>query len=432
MSKLTPEEKYQLITRNLQEVLGGEEIKKILQERDLKLYWGTAPTGKPHLAYFVPMTKIADFLAAGCEVTLLFADIHAFLDNMKAPLELVEHRTNYYKQLIITLLKSVGVSIENLKFVTGSSYQLSKEYSMDNFRLATSVTEHDAKKAGAEVVKQVDSPLLSGLIYPGMQALDEQYLGVDCQFGGVDQRKIFTFAEKYLPQLGYAKRAHLMNTMVPGLTGTKMSSSDPDSKIDLLDEPAVVKRKLKKAFCEAGNVTDNGILAFIKVVYFPLKSRGNGKPEFIVERKEEWGGNIVYSTYEDLEEDFRTEKLHPGDLKNAATKALNELIAPIREAFDTPEMQQLTELAYPTAKPAPKKEKKKKNKTQNKENVVPLVDGQVSETKPAGKLTERVCFVNMNTLVMLTPSFCRANCIKRRGSSSRKARMNYQSNIMNL
>ena len=29
-----------------------------------------------------------------------------------------------------------------------------------------------------------------------MQALDEEYLKVDAQFGGVDQRKIFTFAEK--------------------------------------------------------------------------------------------------------------------------------------------------------------------------------------------------------------------------------------------
>ncbi len=35
----------------------------------------------------------------------------------------------------------------------------------------------------------------------------------DAQFGGVDQRKIFTFSEKYLPQLGYAKRIHLMNPM---------------------------------------------------------------------------------------------------------------------------------------------------------------------------------------------------------------------------
>ena len=31
-----------------------------------------------------------------------------------------------------------------------------------------------------------------------LQALDEEYLKVDAQFGGVDQRKIFTFAEKVL------------------------------------------------------------------------------------------------------------------------------------------------------------------------------------------------------------------------------------------
>lgn len=51
-----------------QEVLGEEKLKQILQERELKLYWGTATTGKPHVAYFVPMSKIADFLKAGCEV----------------------------------------------------------------------------------------------------------------------------------------------------------------------------------------------------------------------------------------------------------------------------------------------------------------------------------------------------------------------------
>lgn len=63
-----PDQKCELIARNLQEVLGEENLKKIVQERDLKIYWGTATTGKPHIAYFVPMTKIADFLKAGCEV----------------------------------------------------------------------------------------------------------------------------------------------------------------------------------------------------------------------------------------------------------------------------------------------------------------------------------------------------------------------------
>lgn len=53
----------------LQEVLGEEKLKIILKERELKVYWGTATTGKPHVAYFVPMSKIADFLKAGCEVS---------------------------------------------------------------------------------------------------------------------------------------------------------------------------------------------------------------------------------------------------------------------------------------------------------------------------------------------------------------------------
>lgn len=45
--------------------------------------------------------------------------------------------------------------------------QLNREYTLDMYKLSSLVTEHDAKKAGAEVVKQVGNPLLSGLMYPG-------------------------------------------------------------------------------------------------------------------------------------------------------------------------------------------------------------------------------------------------------------------------
>ncbi|EGF77068.1 hypothetical protein BATDEDRAFT_20842 [Batrachochytrium dendrobatidis JAM81] len=348
---MTPNEKFELITRNLQEHLGGDKIKEVLATRDLKVYWGTAPTGKPHIGYFVPMTKVADFLKAGCEVTILFADMHAFLDNQKAPWDLLKLRTSYYEATIKSMLTSIGVPIEKLKFVVGTSYQLSKEYSLDVYRLLSMTTEHAAKKAGAEVVKQVESPLLSGLVYPLLQALDEEYLGVDAQFGGVDQRKIFTFAEKFLPQLGYAKRAHLMNVMVGGLSGSKMSSSDPDSKVDLLDEPDSVVAKLKKAFCEEGNVDDNPILAFIKAVVFPVNSLTNPSYTFTIERPEKYGGNAEYSTYTHLEEAFREKLVHPGDLKSAAAKAINSLLEPIRANFhNSPELKQMAIDAYPTPK----------------------------------------------------------------------------------
>merc|ERR1712001_676303 len=294
-SSLSKGEKKALITRNLQEVLGDDRLDKVLETRDIKIYWGTATTGKPHIAYFVPMSKIADFLNAGCEVTILFADLHAYLDNMKAPWELLKLRTEYYEHSIKAMLESLGVPLDKLKFVQGTDYQLSQEYTLDVYRLSPVVTEHDARKAGAEVVKQVQHPLLSGLLYPGLQALDEQYLGCDAQFGGVDQRKIFTFAELILPRLGYAKRAHLMNPMVPGLTGSKMSSSEEDSKIDLLDTPASLKKKLKKAFCEPGNILDSGILSFCKYVIIPVALKGE---MFTIQRSAEHGGNVSYATYQ--------------------------------------------------------------------------------------------------------------------------------------
>ena len=140
---------------------------------------------------------------------------------------------------------------------------------------------------------------------------------MDAQFGGVDQRKIFTYAEKALPQMGYAKRAHLMNPMVPGLTGSKMSSSEADSKIDLLDSPADIKKKLKKAFCEPGNITDNGVLSFCKFVIFPVALK---EEKFTVDRDEKNGGNAYFEKFEDLEQAFGKEEIHPGDLKAAVEK----------------------------------------------------------------------------------------------------------------
>lgn len=352
-SHMTPDESIKLITKNLQEVIGMDRMKDIVAERPLSLYWGTATTGKPHIAYFVPMTKIADFLKAGCEVTILFADLHAYLDNMKAPWELLEKRVIYYQEIIKAMLEALDVPLEKLKFVKGTDYQLTREYTLDVFRLTTVATEHDCKKAGSEVVKQVQYPLLSGLLYPGLQALDEEYLKVDAQFGGVDQRKIFTFSEKILPQMGYKKRIHLMNPMVPGLTGAKMSSSEVDSKIDILDDPKSLKKKISKAFCEEGNITDNGILSFCKFVLYPIMEL-KSQEGLQIKRNEENGGNITFKTYKELEQTFADKQLHPGDFKNGVSEYLNEILDPIRTKFQSAELKKLTSLAYPS----PKKEKK--------------------------------------------------------------------------
>jgi tyrosyl-tRNA synthetase len=345
-----------------------------------KTHIGTATTGKPHCGYFVPIIKIAQFLRAGCQVKILLADIHGFLDNLKAPIELVNFRADYYRFVITALLKAVGVSLDKLEFVLGSSYQLTAKYTMDLFRLSSVVTEHDAKKAGAEVVKQVENATMSGLIYPLMQSLDEQFLEVDAQFGGVDQRKIFALATEVLPKIGYKERAHMMNPMVPGLAGGKMSASDPDSKIDILDTPDLVRRKVKKAYAAAQQLEGNGMISFVEYVLLPVSSlqRRDGQPRFEVEQREGEKEPVIYSNINTLKDDYKADKLTPQLLKGAVTKALVDLLAPIRAEYDaSAEWQEVEKQAYPPAEPIKKKKTPKDKGSRYPGAVQATADGSV-------------------------------------------------------
>ncbi|KAJ7916571.1 tyrosine tRNA ligase [Mycena leptocephala] len=268
------------------------------------------------------------------------SDIHAFLDNMKAPLELVEYRTKYYKFVLTAVFKSLGIPTNKLKFSLGSDYQLSKEFNMDNYRLCATVTEHDAKKAGAEV------------------ALDEQYLGSIFSSAVSIQRKIFTFRGALPPTSRTTpKRAHLMNAMVPGLAGGKMSSSDPTLKLTS-SRPEVVRKKIKPPSAKRATSQRTAFLAFLDAALIPIsrlrlenaKKGGsileptgdlkpfasNDAPEgtvFSIERDEKFGGSTHYQSYEELRNDFAEKKLHPKDLKTAVANAINRLLDPIRQAF---------------------------------------------------------------------------------------------------
>lgn len=132
-----------------------------------------------------------------------------------------------------------------------------------------------------------------------------------------------------------------------------MSSSEEESKIDLLDSPASVKKKLKKAFCEPGNIDNNGVLSFVKHVLFPLLK----EEPFVVPRSQEHGGDQRYTDYAQVEEDFAKEQLHPGDLKAGVEVYINRLLEPIRKAFEEPKLKELAQKAYP----APGKQSKREN-----------------------------------------------------------------------
>ncbi len=353
---LTREEKYDLITSNIQEVLRPDIIREILAVRPLEIFWGTATTGRPHAAYFVPAIKIAQFLRAGCKVKVLLADLHGFLDADKAPEATLEYRAQYYERVIGALLRAVGVEVDNLQFVRGSSYQLTPSFSRDLLRLSKRISVHDAVKASSEIVKTMGEPSMADGVYPMMQLLDEEYLGVDAEFGGIDQRKTFVLANDTITKaLGFKTRAHLMNPMVPGLSGGKMSSSDPKSKIDLLDDPATIHKKIAKAYCAPCEVEGNGILAFIQHVLLPYSQLQSldGKAAISMLLGDQ-AAPTIFTSFAEVTEAYAADRLTPQLAKKFVEEGLVQLNTSIRRDFETDEeWQRIAHAAYsnPTKSP---------------------------------------------------------------------------------
>mmetsp|Transcript_8677 Transcript_8677/g.12247 ORF Transcript_8677/g.12247 Transcript_8677/m.12247 type:complete len:277 (+) Transcript_8677:1-831(+) len=180
------------------------------------------------------------------------------------------------------------------------------------------------------------------ILYPAMQCADVFFLKANiCQLG-MDQRKVNMLAREYVDNKDVKKKYRfkpiiLSHPMMMGLKQgqVKMSKSDPNSAIFMEDEPHAVKKKINSAYCPPGVIKDNPILDYAKHIIF----NRNGK--MIIKRSAENGGDKEYKKYEDLEKDYGSEALHPGDLKPAVILALNEMLEPVRKHFASGKPKQL-------------------------------------------------------------------------------------------
>ena len=68
---------------------------------------------------------------------------------------------------------------------------------------------------------------------------------------------------------------------------------------------------------------------------------------FLVPRSADHGGNLTFATFEELEQAFAKQEIHPGDLKAAVEPRINKLLAPIIKFFQDPKLKELTAKAYP-------------------------------------------------------------------------------------
>jgi tyrosyl-tRNA synthetase len=325
-------EQVDLVTRHTAEVVTESELAALLDEESPSVYIGYAPTGEMHIGHFTTIRTLADFLRAGLDVTVLVADLHAHLDDEKSPYELLDARSTYYRESIEAMIDAAGADPDDVEFVRGTDYQLDAEYTLDLYRTIAETTVARTQRAASEVVRESESPNLGGLVYPLMQSLDVKALGVDIAYGGIDQRGIYMLSRELLPDHGWHEPVCLFAPLLSGLSGEKMSASDATSKVNLTDDPDTVAEKIDDAYCPMGEVEDNGVLEYLEHLVFPVLSISD--EPFVVERPEQYGGDLVYEEYESLETDFVSEDLHPADLKGAAGTYVSEVIDPVRDRLE--------------------------------------------------------------------------------------------------
>ena len=309
-----------LIKRNTEEIVTQEELERLLETKESPTaYVGYEPSGKIHMGHVLTVNKLVDLQNAGFEVTVLLADVHAYL-NEKGTMEEVREIADFNKECFIAL----GLEEGKTNFVYGSDYQLEPDYMLSVLKLARSTTLNRAKRSMDEVSRSADKPMVSQMVYPLMQAVDIAMLGVDVAVGGIDQRKIHMLAREGLPGLGYKAPICIHTPILLGLDGKKMSSSS-NNFISMDDTGKAVKKKVNKAFCPEGDIMDNPVLALFKYHIMPRFE------EITIHRPEKYGGDLHYPTYEQLEAGFASKELHPMDLKAGASDYMNRILEPVRE-----------------------------------------------------------------------------------------------------
>jgi len=329
-------DKLERLIANTQEVVTIEELKTVLEKPNPKAYIGFEPSGVVHLGWKICTNKIKDFLSCGFDFTVLLADWHAYInDKLGEDLEKIKLCGRYMQDCFAAM----GVDVSKVRFVYASDYVNDAKYWELVLKTSKATSVARVKRAmdimgrGEEEAEKD----LSKLFYPAMQVSDIFYLQLDVAYGGTDQRHAHMLARDVAKKIGRTAPVAMHTPLLTSLQAdgrmnpieAKMSKSKPETMISIHDAPDLVKKKLSKAYCPEKQIEGNPVLEVCKFVIFPDLE---GK-QFLIERPEKFGGNLSFSTYQELENAFAA-GLHPLDLKNATAQHINSILEPVHRYFE--------------------------------------------------------------------------------------------------
>ena len=366
---MTQEEKFNLITRNCEEVITEEDLRVLLKSgMSLKHYIGFEISGRVHLGTgLMCMSKVKDLIEAGVECSVFLADWHSWInDKLGGDREVIKNiAVRYFKESLKASMLCLGGDSEKIKFVLGTElYHNNDAYWATVIEVSKNVTLARVKRSldilGRNQEEGVD---FAKLIYPPMQVADIFIQGLTIAHAGMDQRKAHVIMRDVALKLKanpvrdlngnaikpVAIHHHLLLGLqkppvwpipVDDIQGVwakaKMSKSIPNSAIFIHDNPDEIRAKIMAAFCPMGEVSFNPVLDWTKHIIFM-----NSGSELIVKRPEKFGGDVTFKSFGEIEERFKANELHPEDLKRAVAERIIDILEPARKHFEIPEIRQM-------------------------------------------------------------------------------------------
>lgn len=310
------EEAIANISKDTAEIIEVDELKEILKRDDKTAYVGFEPSGKIHLGHALTIKRMKALQDAGFKIKIFIADLHAYL-NGKGTLEEIQETAKYNTECF----KALGLS-EDTEFILGSD-RMSAEYMFKVFKVAQTVTIQRAQRSMAQISRD-ETHNVAEALYPIMQALDIEDLGVDVAVGGMEQRKIHMLARESLPKFGISAPVCIHIPLIHGTDGSAKMSSSKGNFIAIDDNPKDIKTKINKSFCPAGVVEDNPVMELAHYYIFDENDK------ILIERPEKFGGNLEL-TEEELTDIYQKGELHPMDLKNTVSKYIIDRLEPARK-----------------------------------------------------------------------------------------------------
>ncbi|EGC28955.1 tyrosine-tRNA ligase [Dictyostelium purpureum] len=323
-------ERLELIKQVGEEIISEESLIRLLNGKErLRCYDGFEPSGRMHIAQgILKSINVNRMTKAGCTFIFWVADWFAMLNNkMNGDLNKIRKVGQY----MIEIWKATGMDMENVEFLW-SSDEINKnpnDYWLRVMDIARKFNVPRIKKCSQIMGRNEEDDLMCAqLLYPCMQCADIFYLKADiCQLG-MDQRKVNMLAIEYCDKVKIKNKPIIVSHhMLSGLKEgqEKMSKSDPESAIFMEDTEADVNTKIKKAYCPPGIIEKNPILDYTKHIVFQKVE------SLTINIKDQ--GEVVYTSYQQLEDDYKAEKIHPSELKPVIAKAINAMLQPVRDHF---------------------------------------------------------------------------------------------------